>query len=59
MVFILRITPNPLCETNVKVLNVTGDGTYSYHRASSKRLYLENNDVTVSYILLLYSIFHI
>jgi len=57
MVFILRITPNLLCGANVKLLNVTGGGTYSYHRAS-KELYLENNEVTVSYVLL-YSIFHI
>jgi len=57
MVIILRIIPNPLCGTNVKLLNVTGGGTYNYHRAS-KRLYLESNEVTVSYILL-YRIFHI
>jgi len=57
MVIILRIIPNPLCGTNVKLLIVTEGGTYSYHRAS-KRLYLESNEVTVSYILL-YSIFHI
>jgi len=55
MVFILRITPNPLCGTNVKLFNVTGGGTYSYHRAS-KQLYLENKGVTVNYVLL-YSIF--
>jgi len=40
MVFTLRITANPSCGTNVKLLNVTGSGTYSYHRAS-KRLYLK------------------
>lgn len=57
MVFMLRITLNPLCGTNVKLLNVTVGGTSCFHRAS-KGFYLENNEVTVSYVLL-YSIFHI
>jgi len=34
MVFILRITPNRLCGTSVKLLDVIGGGTYSSHRAS-------------------------